>query len=160
MFLCFMRHGKAEPLATGGQDCDRVLTEKGTKQVEAMAALAKGWWPAGTTHIWCSPYERAWQSALIMSRQLHGADVKCHDAISEGDLDRFYEYILSAEQADTLLVVGHEPFLGRWMKALTGTALDFKAGSLALLEYDASTGTVGQGSLLFYVQPKATILLL
>ena len=155
-----MRHGKAEPLAMGGQDRDRVLAEQGRKQVEAMAALAKRWWPAGTTHIWSSPYERAWQSALIMSRQLHCDGVKCHDALSEGDLPRFYEYVLLPETADAVLVVGHEPFLGQWMKDLTGTALDFKAGSMALLEYDPSTGTAGQASLLFYVQPKATILLL
>jgi phosphohistidine phosphatase len=160
MFLCLMRHGKAEPFVEGSDDSLRKLNEQGRQQVEAMAQLAKGWWPAGTTRIWASPYDRACETAEIMSRQIHVSDMKCHGAIADGDLDMFYEYVLQDEAADIVLVIGHEPFLGRWMAKLTGTPLDFKAGSMALLEYDPTAGQYGQGTLLFYVQPKATILLL
>ena len=37
----------------------------------------------------------------------------------------------------------------------TGTAVDFKTGSMALFDFDVHGGRIGSASLLFYVHPKA-----
>jgi len=41
MYVCLMRHGKAEAAADGMADADRRLNEKGIQQVMTMANLAK-----------------------------------------------------------------------------------------------------------------------
>ena len=43
----------------------------------------------------------------------------------------------------------------RWAQAWTGTAVDFKPGSMALFDFDVHGGRIGSASLLFYAHPKA-----
>ncbi len=41
----------------------------------------------------------------------------------------------------TLLVVGHEPFLSRLIKEMTGGEVEVKKGGVAVVEYDAAKGS-------------------
>ena len=66
-----------------------------------------------------------------------------------------YDEILSRETADVVCLIGHSPFLDRWAQAWTGTAVDFKPGSMALFDFDVHGGRIGSASLLFYAHPKA-----
>lgn len=160
MFLCLMRHGKAEPFQKNGDDSQRHLTDVGKQRVTTMSSLAKRWWPAGKTAIWSSPFIRARETTIIMSRAVRPERIDTHEAIADGDFTAFYKQVLSHETADVVLVVGHEPYLGRWAKVLTGTAMDFKTGSMAFFDYDRTVEPVGQAKLLLYVQPKAAALIL
>ena len=63
MYVCLMRHGKAEPYHDGMDDKKRELIEKGKKQAAAMLDAARLWWPEGTTVLWASPYIRTCQTA-------------------------------------------------------------------------------------------------
>jgi phosphohistidine phosphatase len=160
MYVCLMRHGKAEAAADGMADADRRLNEKGIQQVMAMANLAKKLWPLGTTAVWASPLLRARETAVTMSRAIRAEKLSSHEAIASGDIQAVYTDILAQEKSDVVLLVGHEPYLSRWLKQWTGLSLDFKAGSMVLLDYDSTAGTVGQGSMILFVRPDGADLIL
>jgi phosphohistidine phosphatase len=159
MYLCIMRHGKAEPFKTDKIDADRMLTEAGEQQCEQMASLAKKWWPAGKSSLWVSPYIRACQTAAYLKKYISFDSFHTHQAIADGNLDVVYTDILSREKSEIVCLVGHSPFIDKWAEAWTGYFVDYKPGSMALYEYDPFSGKAGTGKLLMYVHPKAGQLL-
>ena len=70
MYVCLMRHGKAEPYHDGMDDKKRELIEKGKKQAAAMLDAARLWWPEGTTVLWASPYIRTCQTAAFFDTRI------------------------------------------------------------------------------------------
>lgn len=158
MYLCLMRHGKAEPFQLNQEDKLRELTEEGCKQVASMARWAASWWPEGTVSLWASPYIRTCQTASYLEKYLPIQKFHTHEAIASGSLVSVYDEILSRDPADVLCIVGHSPFLERWTQAW-GASIDFQTGSLALFDFDLHGGRIGSASLLLYAQPKALALL-
>lgn len=155
MYVCLMRHGKAQPFELHQPDKLRELTEKGCNQASSMAKWAASWWPSGKTALWVSPYVRTCQTASYLEKYLPIEQFHTHKAIASGDLVAVYDEILSRETADVVCLIGHSPFLDRWGQAWTGTAVDFKPGSMALFDFDVHGGRIGSASLLFYAHPKA-----
>lgn len=160
MYICLMRHGKAEPYRDGQDDSGRVLTSRGIQDVRDMAALARKWWPGGTTRIWMSPLIRACQTADIMSQSLQPAAIRTDCYIGDGDLSGLYEELKALPEMDTLLIVGHQPYLDRWTEAWTGSPAGFKTASMALVSYDPYDGNFGKGKLLLYLHPAGARLFL
>lgn len=160
MYVCLMRHGKAEKAHAGCADSERKLTDRGRCDVAAMAEFATNWWPSGKKAMEVSPYVRTKETAEIISRRLHCRNMHVNDALVSGDLSRLYRDVLSRRDADLLLLIGHSPYLENWSTEWTGTTLDFKTGGMALFDYDPYDGEVGTASLLFYIQPAAVRLLL
>lgn len=158
MYVCLVRHGKAEPYHIGKEDKDRELIEKGKKQVQLMTASAAYWWPEGPVSLYTSPYVRAYQTAWILKEQFMPVSFQTHPAIAAGDLDRVYADILCKDTSGSICIVGHAPSLNTWAKAWTGTEIDFKTGSMALFDYDPYGGNVGSAKLLLYIQPKGAAL--
>ena len=109
--------------------------------------------------LWSSPYVRACQTAVYFNGVIPYASFHTHEAIAEGTLERVYTDIICQSDADVLCMVGHAPYLGQWVRQWTGMTLDFKPGSMALLEYDVYGGATGAASLLLYMQPKGAALL-
>lgn len=160
MYICLMRHGKAEPYRDGQDDSGRVLTSRGIQDVRDMAALARKWWPGGTIRIWTSPLIRACQTADIMSQSLQPAAIRTDCYIGDGDLSGLYEELKALPETDTLLIVGHQPYLDRWTEAWTGSPAGFKTASMALVSYDPYDGNFGKGKLLLYLHPAGARLFL
>lgn len=160
MYICLMRHGKAEPYRDGQDDSGRVLTSRGIQDVRDMAALARKWWSGGTTRIWTSPLIRACQTADIMSQSLQPAAIRTDCYIGDGDLSGLYEELKALPEMDTLLIVGHQPYLDRWTEAWTGSPAGFKTASMALVSYDPYDGNFGKGKLLLYLHPAGARLFL
>lgn len=160
MYICLMRHGKAEPYRDGQDDSGRVLTSRGIQDVRDMAALARKWWPGGTIRIWTSPLIRACQTADIMSQSLQPAAIRTDCYIGDGDLSGLYEELKALPEMDTLLIVGHQPYLDRWTEAWTGSPAGFKTASMALVSYDPYDGNFGKGKLLLYLHPAGARLFL
>ena len=160
MYICLMRHGKAEPYRDGQDDSGRVLTSRGIQDVRDMAALARKWWPGGTTRIWTSPLIRACQTADIMSQSLQPAAIRTDCYIGDDDLSGLYEELKALPEMDTLLIVGHQPYLDRWTEAWTGSPAGFKTASMALVSYDPYDGNFGKGKLLLYLHPAGARLFL
>ena len=117
MYLCLMRHGKAQPFSLKKPDKLRELTEKGCWQADSMANWAASWWPEGKTALWVSPYVRTCQTASYLEQQLPIGQFHTHEALASGDLVAVYDQILSQEKSDVVCIVGHSPFLDRWVQA-------------------------------------------
>jgi phosphohistidine phosphatase len=145
MNLYLLRHGIAsEPEPAGVQpDADRPLTAKGENRLRtAVRAMEK--LELSFDLILSSPFLRAKQSAEIVARNFKSRKktVLSDDLTPAGnprwliqELNRF------RPRPENVLLVGHEPYLGRLVALLaagnTSLEVDFKKGGLCKLEAES-----------------------
>lgn len=98
MYVCLMRHGKAQPFYLHQPDKLRELTEKGCNQASSMAKWASSWWPSGKTALWVSPYVRTCQTAAYLEKHLPIEQFHTHKAIASGDLVAVYDGLQAGKQ--------------------------------------------------------------
>jgi len=105
MNLILWRHAEAHP---GEPDMARELTKKGHRQAEAVAEWLKPFLPHHV-RILCSPAARTRQTAdaLRMRYEL------CDDLIPDADEAQILEACRWPGENETIIVVGHQPTLGR-----------------------------------------------
>lgn len=159
MELVLFRHGKAEDRSGGKPDGERPLTPLGKKKIKAAAkGLAQNLLKDRIVRIWSSPLVRAEQTAEI----LHAAFPKKYKiqtvpAISEGNLDALALDFQGFGEGDTIIIVGHEPFLSQWTEEISGAQLSFKPGSAACIQLKRNQPPTG--SLLWFMRagPLATL---
>ncbi len=111
MLLYFMRHADAgDSSVWRGDDAARPLTEKGIVQArEAAKGLAHLRPPIQA--VITSPYARAYETAVIVAKEL-GLTVQSADELTPGfDLSRLDRALALRPSLDILLFVGHEPDL-------------------------------------------------
>jgi phosphohistidine phosphatase len=159
--LVIIRHGDAGDQATfaetGEPDHRRPLSRKGRKQigaaVEGLLALVPSCELVAT-----SPFTRAVQTARIVARAYAGVDQETTDVLQPGTApEDFVAWFNSHPDADTVIVVGHQPDLGRlatWL--LTGTndtRIEFKKGGACLLVFEGRIMR-GAGHLHWLMGPK------
>lgn len=105
MDLILWRHAEAEP---GEPDLDRRLTSKGTKQAARIAQWLDSRLP-DTCRIIVSPARRCQQTAQALDRKFRTKNEIAPDVTPES--------VLAAanwpESSESVLVVGHQPTLGR-----------------------------------------------
>ena len=126
-----LRHGRALPDDPRG-DLERRLTEAGERTLERLGRrlAGEGWRPQRALS---SPYRRALDSARILLRASHAAlDLEALDALAP---DNSPSETLGALEAlgifeGHVLLVGHQPLLGRLAAALTGAEHGFAPGGL------------------------------
>lgn len=105
MDLILWRHADAHD---GVPDMQRALTEKGIKQARELAAWLHGRLPEDA-RVLCSPAVRARQTAEALARPFETVDELAPGADATAVL-------LAAgwpEASGTVLVIGHQPTLGR-----------------------------------------------
>lgn len=115
MDLIVWRHAEAFEAESGEDDMNRVLTSRGKKQAERMAAWLESQLPQGT-RILSSPAVRAEQTVRSLGRKY-----KVRDALSPGA--SVADVLETAGWPDAkypVLVVGHQPTLGALMAQLLG----------------------------------------
>ena len=115
MDLIFWRHAEAFDPVEGQDDLSRVLTPKGEKQAKRMAAWLDRQLPIGV-RVLVSPAIRTEQTARALNRKFKLRDELAPDA--EPD-----QVLLAAGWPDAkmpILIVGHQPTLGRIISALLG----------------------------------------
>ncbi len=115
MDLIFWRHAEAFDPVEGQDDLTRVLTPKGEKQAKRMAAWLDRQLPIGVK-VLVSPAIRTEQTARALNRKF-----KLRDELSpEAEPD---QVLLAAGWPDAkmpVLIIGHQPTLGRIVAALLG----------------------------------------
>jgi phosphohistidine phosphatase len=119
MDLILWRHADAEDLEEtdegGGTDLSRRLTSKGERQASRMAAWLDRQLPEGV-RIWCSPAVRTEQTVIALGRK--------YRAREELGPDRTADDLLAVarwpDSRQPVLVVGHQPTLGRVVSRLLG----------------------------------------
>jgi phosphohistidine phosphatase len=152
--LDLLRHGLALPAGAAG-DRQRALSPAGVRGLESLAAhlVRKTWRP---DRIFSSPYARAQQSARIVA----GAAAPPVAVELLGDLEPERE---PAEVLDALtlrevrsghvLLVGHQPLLGRLAGHLTGVAQGLSPGMLVRVHCPAGLGR-GNGRITLTLAPR------
>jgi phosphohistidine phosphatase len=122
--IIIWRHAEAHPALAQGeeQDLARVLTPKGKQQAKRMASWLNQRLPKSALVI-SSPAMRAFQTAQTVKDE-----VKVLEALKpNANLQQVLELIASLEcdketGAESLLLIGHQPWLWRLVAHLTGFA--------------------------------------
>lgn len=142
MNLILMRHGKAEERSALRHDAERCLTEKGKAKVREVAkGFACGFLQTDKIVIWSSPLIRALQTAEVLAVTLKTEKVALHEGIATGDLDGLARAWKDLPKNTTLIVVGHEPYLGLWTSRISGAVVPFKPATAAGFKLLNSTPT-------------------
>ena len=161
--LYLMRHGLAvEPgHADFPDDAARPLTPKGEKRVEQIAA---GLIQTGFAVDWIvtSPLVRAKQTAELVAASLDSKDSKiafdsCEALSPGGAFGDIKEYLSGKQEHRRVLLVGHEPDLGRLASRLIGmgkgSGLAFKKGGCCLIHWD-DLPLESTGMLVWWLTPR------
>jgi phosphohistidine phosphatase len=134
MRVYLVRHGKAEQ--TGGDDRIRALTEAGTKAVKRIArALERA--EIRVDRVEHSGLVRARQTAEILHETVGGELAAVPGLLYDSDVEPV-AYRLRGRSNDSLMLVGHMPFMGRLAShLLVGDSerdlLHFKTSAIACL---------------------------
>ena len=149
MHLLLLRHGDA--LQQGFDDTSRPLSPLGEKQASVAAGTLQRF-NISIDIVVSSPLERARQTAKIVQYKLNVVESETSEyLIPDTDQCQLIQY-LSRLQKPTVLLVGHEPHLSRFISNLiTGTSsalISMKKGSLACLDVPSPLER-GTGSLLW-----------
>lgn len=129
MRLIFIRHGQAEPLAPGATDAERPLTDKGKERLENIyPTLARYLNSKEHCEVWTSPKLRALETAQVLCRYMPGLKPLTQNFLEEGDFDGFCRALRGHNHGETVVVVGHEPYLSDWVREMTGLDVRFKKG--------------------------------
>ncbi len=161
MELYFLRHGIAVDRGTPGYEDDRMrpLTREGKKKLQAIAQSMKQR-EISFDVVLASPYERAKQTAVIVSEILDLND-RMHlvDALApDGDYDVMLDLIRERyADAGRIVLVGHEPYLSgliaRLLRGECNIDITLKKGGLCKLNID-TPGDDGRASLEWLLTPK------
>jgi phosphohistidine phosphatase len=158
MLLILFRHGpagKADP-STWPDDAKRPLTPRGEERTrEAAAGLAR-LLDSEVREILTSPYVRCARTAEIAAQAL-GARVRALDELEPGgSIAALLEELQSVAEDDLVVLVGHEPDLGKLAgKLVLGkpAALPLKKAGACGLRFDGPPAS-GKGSLEWHVTPR------
>ncbi len=146
MRLMLMRHGIAEDAgpATGYDDEPRALTDEGRARMEqaAQGLRALG---VQASLVLCSPLVRCRQTADIVAAALGLHPVEDPRLRPGMELDDLADVLMLHPGADPVLVCGHNPDLPHAVADLTGGgSVDFRKGTLAVLDVDAVAPRAGR----------------
>ncbi len=157
--VVLVRHAIAEEpdaaARAGRSEAQRRLTAAGRRKMEAAAAGLRRVLPEAG-RIASSPLVRARETAAILAHAYESAAPTETDRLAPGfDPAGLLDW-LHGQGADTtpVILVGHEPDLGRWVAWCTGcgagTPVVFKKGTACRLE----VGAPGEGRIRWLLTPR------
>ena len=159
MQVYILRHGIAEDVKAGGKDADRALTNEGRKKLrEVLRAAERA--DVVPSVIVTSPYLRAVQTAEVVIEVLGYANdlLRTEALIPSADPEDLWEEIRVHQGVMQLMLVGHEPMLGKLVAFLLNSRslmVDVKKGALLRVDID-QFGAQPHGVLKWMVVPKLT----
>jgi len=143
MRLYLFRHGPAGSRddKRWPDDALRPLTDRGVdRTAQAAAGLAR--LERGSVVVWSSPFRRALETARIVVGALDrdAALDECEALAPDGDPEEIIRRLAAVRAAEAVVLVGHEPGLGRLAGALLFGAADhalaLKKAGACLLTFD------------------------
>jgi phosphohistidine phosphatase len=144
MKVILARHGTAEDKAESSDDADRKLVKEGRTEADLMGRVLAAT-IGRVAAIWTSPLARAAQTAEIAARHLKAAPVEEPELAIGGDLDQLC-WKLHREAPPTVMLVGHQPDLGRLAARLLGfvSEVTLRKGGLCIVETKDPAKPVGR----------------
>ena len=153
ILLDILRHGYAVPM-DGSGDRGRRLSPQGLAELGRLAQelSREGWRP---DRIFSSPFLRATETAAFLSRAAGGTvPVEILEALEpDGDPPGVLRALAFRGIAEGhVLIVGHQPLLGRLVAHLTGSERGLAPGSLVRVECPAGMEP-GNGTVVRTIRP-------
>ncbi len=155
-----MRHAKALPRDEHlfADDSKRPLSKAGIKEQKMVSKMLR---KMGVCydHILTSPYERALETAQITKKVFEFDDrpIECKELSDDFSVDDVLKLVASYGHEETLLLVGHEPYMSTLASALLWPGhpmgVDFKKSAIMSIRFD-EVPEKGQGILEFFLRPK------
>jgi phosphohistidine phosphatase len=142
MEIWLLRHAAAEEASESGRDAERALTPEGEKRARAVARGLAALEPT-IDLVLTSPYRRARQTAEPAAREL-GLSRRLREsrALEPGRDPQEILEELRAEEANGVLLVGHEPHLGALLGRLVAgrplLTIPLKKAAVARVEWDGT----------------------
>lgn len=156
MRLAIVRHGEAQAFTGGATDAARQLTPAGGADVDRLG----GWLAERDIGVWriiASPYVRAQQTAVRLAVQLgYDNGIETEPCLQPDTRPAAAIERIAAVGADTVLLVSHQPLVGRLLKLLvSGDDLPvFAPACCAVVEADVMAA--GCASLISFTRPEDT----
>lgn len=153
--IYLMRHAHA---LTAEEDPERPLSDRGREQVRAMGSFLRRRGGLQVERVWHSPLARARETAELLCDRLElSATSREIDGLLPYDDHRGIARRLSGF-GYPLLVVGHEPHLGRLASMLVcgnvdQEIVDFKKGALLCLERERTKSQTILWRIRWYITP-------
>jgi phosphohistidine phosphatase len=158
MLIVLFRHGPAgeRDASRWPDDAKRPLTPKGERRT-LEAARGLGRLLPGHVHVLTSPLARAEQTARVLERVLKPERLKVTAALAPGvSYRRVIEELAALDSAECVVLVGHEPDLGKLAGVLVfgaPAALGLKKAGACSVEF-VGTPAPGQGRLEWFLPPR------
>jgi len=118
-------------------DSLRPLTKRGVRRFRRAASGLRRVAPSVDV-VLSSPYLRAWDTALILEDDAGWPSPVACPELTVDDVQALLDVIESFDQADSIAIIGHEPYLSRFTSRLLspgwGPWLEFRKGGVAQLE--------------------------
>jgi len=150
--LYLVRHADAgDPAEWIGPDTERPLSSKGVKQAARLAAALVA---AGTNvgALRTSPARRCTETCAVIAAALE-TTATIDEHLADGPTAAHVAKLLARRGNDALLLVGHQPHLGKLIAELTGiTSIPVEKGSMIRIDI-AAPYTPGSGQLVALVPP-------
>jgi phosphohistidine phosphatase len=151
--LDLLRHGHALPADHGG-DSARALSARGRRSLELLATrlTAEGWRP---DRVFSSPYRRARETAAILLATLSmPPTIEALDELQpeSSPLSTLEALRSMKNDGGHVLLVSHQPLLGRLTALLSGAEQGFSPGTLVRFECPLGLRP-GQGRLIATCEP-------
>lgn len=155
----FLRHGIAvAPESWSGSDADRPLTREGRDRMECEAkAIEK--LCLDLDYIVTSPLLRAKQTAQLVAQRLGDTKIVEDPRLADGfNLERLGDILASHSDAQSIMLVGHEPSMSATIgRAIGNASVELKKAALAGIEF-ADRGSQS-GTLFCLIPPKVLVAL-
>ncbi|KKO46845.1 phosphohistidine phosphatase [Arsukibacterium ikkense] len=152
--IVVMRHGEAEPMTR--QDSQRQLTARGKQEAQQMAQWLHNCY-SRFNWVWCSPYQRARQTAdFMLAKQGSECQLMIQpELVPDGNPQLVLDAIdarLSEQPDARILLVSHMPLVSFLIAALTKPDQTpvFSTAGLCCIDYQPVRG----GRLLEQVSPQ------
>jgi phosphohistidine phosphatase len=142
--LWLLRHGEAEPHGERPDDL-RELTDRGERQSRAAGAALRAL-EVRLDAVLCSPRVRALDTARLACEVYgNGLHADVYEPLSTGfDAADALELVAARGPDVHLMVVGHEPTLGKVIAELTGAPVKLKKGGVATVDVTGAAALLGQ----------------
>jgi len=155
--LHVLRHAEAEELSPTGRDADRRLTDAGRKRMKAVARAIARMEPEYDA-ILVSPLVRSRQSAEPVAEAcgFRGELTESRSLLPGADPEEVLRE-LAHLGAENILLVGHQPHLGRLLGRLVSGRRDVEIPMKKAGLAELSTGSdpmLERAELKFYLPPK------
>ena len=135
--LILIRHGKAQACSLDQLDEERELTPQGIAALRSPDGFARSASlmdaeERSHAQIWVSPAMRTHQTAEALVEAIGERALEDKECLWEQDSAAFLDE-LGRSDAQTVIAVGHIPFMNDMVELLSGACVGFKPGAMAKL---------------------------